>query len=89
VVSPHRLRHTLATRLLNGGMSITSLQRLLGHEKLETTLIYARVHNETVRRDYERAQARLTPASSLADEFFNAPAQIVEPQPVTIEVNCV
>jgi site-specific recombinase XerD len=61
-VSPHRLRHTLATRLLNGGMPITSLQRLLGHDKLETTLRYARVHNETVRQDYERAQARLSPS---------------------------
>ena len=62
-VSPHRLRHTLATRLLNEGMPITSLQHLLGHEKLETTLIYAHVHDETVRRDYERAQARLSAAS--------------------------
>jgi len=89
-VSPHRLRHTLATRLLNEGMPITSLQRLLGHEKLETTLIYARVHNETVRRDYERAQARLTPASSLADKLFNAPTQIAEPRLVTAEdENCV
>lgn len=89
-VSPHRLRHTLATRLLNEGMPITSLQRLLGHEKLETTLVYARVHDETVRRDYERAQARLTPAPSLADEFFNAPTQTAEPEPVTTEEgNCV
>ncbi|TEU11900.1 MAG: hypothetical protein E3J21_22495 [Anaerolineales bacterium] len=84
-VSPHRLRHTLATRLLNEGMPITSLQRLLGHERLETTLIYARVHNETVRRDYERAQARLSPAAPLADELFNAPTKTVEPQPVTAE----
>lgn len=84
-VSPHRLRHTLATRLLNEGMPITSLQRLLGHEKLETTLIYARVHNETVRRDYERAQARLSPASPLADELFNAPTKTAEPQSVTTE----
>ena len=44
-VSPHRLRHTLATRLVNGGMEITSLQRLLGHEKLDTTMIYAHVSN--------------------------------------------
>ena len=88
-VSPHRLRHTLATRLLNEGMPITSLQRLLGHEKLDTTLVYARVHNETVRRDFERAQARLTPASPLPDEFFNAPTKIAEPQPVAAEGNCV
>jgi site-specific recombinase XerD len=88
-VSPHRLRHTLATRLLNEGMPITSLQRLLGHEKLETTLVYARVHDETLRRDYERAQARLTPASLLADELFNAPTQVAEPKPTTKEGNCV
>jgi len=88
-VSPHRLRHTLATRLLNEGMPITSLQRLLGHEKLDTTLVYARVHNETVRRDYERAYARLTPAMALADEFFNAPTEMAEPRPVTAENDCV
>jgi site-specific recombinase XerD len=88
-VSPHRLRHTLATRLLNEGMPITSLQCLLGHEKLETTLIYARVHNETVRRDYERAQARLSPASPLADELFNAPTKTAEPQLSTVEGDCV
>lgn len=42
-VWPHRLRHTLATRLLNQGMRITSIQRLLGHDKLDTTMIYAHV----------------------------------------------
>jgi site-specific recombinase XerD len=88
-VSPHRLRHTLATRLLNQGMPITSLQRLLGHKTLNTTLIYARVHNETVQRDYERAYARLTPASSLADEFFSAPTEVAESQSVTTEDDCV
>jgi site-specific recombinase XerD len=88
-VSPHRLRHTLATRLLNEGMPITSLQRLLGHEKLDTTLVYARVHNETVRRDYERAYARLSPAPSLADQFFNAPTKATEPRLVTGESDCV
>jgi len=84
-VSPHRLRHTLATSLLNKGMPITSLQRLLGHEKLSTTLIYSRVHNETVQRDYERAHARL----SVADHSFNEPTQTAEPQPVNAEINCV
>ena len=88
-VSPHRLRHTLATRLLNEGMPITSLQHLLGHERLDTTLIYARVHNETVQRDFERACARLSPAPSLADEFFGAPAKVSEHQPVTAENDCV
>jgi integrase/recombinase XerC len=58
-VSPHCLRHTLATRLVNVGMSIVSLQRLLGHEKLTTTMIYAHVHDETVAQDFQRALARL------------------------------
>ncbi|MBN1978943.1 MAG: tyrosine-type recombinase/integrase [Anaerolineae bacterium] len=88
-VSPHRLRHTLATRLLNEGMPITSIQRLLGHKTLSTTLIYARVHNETVQRDYERAYARLTSVSPLADELFSAPTEVAEPQPITMEDDCV
>jgi len=58
-VSPHRLRHTLATRLVNVGVDIVSLQRLLGHEKLETTLIYAHVHDITVERDFRQAMANL------------------------------
>ena len=62
---------------------------VLGHKQLQTTLVYARVHNETVRRDYERAQAHLVTAVSLADEFFDAPIVVAEPQPVTVEVNCV
>ena len=79
----------MATRLLNEGMPITSLRRLLGHEKLETTLIYARVHNDTVRRDYERAQARLTPPPSLADELFNTPTEVAKSHTPTMVVDCV
>ncbi|MFQ6101379.1 MAG: tyrosine-type recombinase/integrase [Anaerolineae bacterium] len=66
-VWPHRLRRTLATRLLSQGMPITSIQRLLGHDKLETTMIYARVYDETVRQDFEQAMARLGHISSLTD----------------------
>jgi hypothetical protein len=51
-----RLYHFLY-HFVGPGMPITSIRRLLGYDKLETTLIYARVHNETVQRDYERAQA--------------------------------
>ena len=87
-VSPHRLRHTLATRLLNECMPITSIQHLLGHKQLQTTLVYARIHNETVRRDYERARTRLSSAPSLADGFFNAPTTLAESLPVSEEVNC-
>ena len=61
-VRPHRLRHTLATRLVNTGMSIVSIQRLLGHNKIETTMIYARVHDITVEHDFRLAMARLESA---------------------------
>ena len=51
-VYPHRLRHTCATQLLNAGCRITSIQKFLGHKRLNTTLTYARVHDETVASDY-------------------------------------
>jgi len=54
-VSPHRLRHTFATRLLNAGMEITRIQKLLGHEHVNTTQIYARVYDHTVEADYRQA----------------------------------
>lgn len=54
-LTAHRLRHTFATRLLNAGMDITRIQKLLGHQHLNTTLIYARVSDTTVEADYRRA----------------------------------
>ena len=58
-VTPHRLRHTLATRLLNAGMDVTRIQKLLGHAHLNTTMIYARVHDATVETDYRRAMGQI------------------------------
>jgi integrase/recombinase XerC len=54
-VTAHRLRHTLATRLLNVGMEVTRIQKLLGHEHLDPTMIYARVYEATVEADYRKA----------------------------------
>jgi site-specific recombinase XerD len=51
-VSPHRLRHTFATQLLNVGCKITSIQKLLGHASLDTTMTYARAFDQTVMLDY-------------------------------------
>jgi site-specific recombinase XerD len=58
-VSPHRLRHTLATRLLNTGMDITRIQKLLGHDHLNTTMIYARVLDRTLQTDYQQAMVKI------------------------------
>jgi integrase len=58
-VYPHRLRHTCATQLLNAGCRITSIQRFLGHKKLNTTMIYARVLDPTLAEDYFKAMERV------------------------------
>jgi integrase len=58
-VSPHRLRHTFATQLLNAGCRVTTIQKLLGHRRLNSTLIYARVHDRIVAEDYYAAMAKI------------------------------
>ena len=58
-VYPHQLRHTLATRLLNRGMPIISLRKLLGHQDLKTTQIYAQVYDETLQQQFQAAMARV------------------------------
>jgi site-specific recombinase XerD len=54
-VSPHRLRHTFATQLLNVGCKVTSIQKLLGHTNLNTTMTYARAFDQTVMLDFFQA----------------------------------
>jgi integrase/recombinase XerD len=51
---PHKLRHTMAVLAHNNGMAITALQKILGHEHLSTTQIYADINMTNVRHEYER-----------------------------------
>jgi len=53
--SCHRLRHTMATQLLNADMDLVSIQDLLGHERIATTERYIKVSNIKVMRDYFKA----------------------------------
>jgi hypothetical protein len=54
-VTPHRLRHTCATLLLNAGAPILAVQTILGHKHIDTTLGYARLYDGTIAADYYRA----------------------------------
>ena len=58
-VTPHRLRHTLATRLINRDMPIHSLRKLLGHQNLDTTQLYARIYDETLYKQFRAAMSHL------------------------------
>ena len=67
-VTAHQLRHTCATQLLNAGCRVTSIQKFLGHKKLNSTMIYARVHDQTVAEDYYAAMGSVERRLALAED---------------------
>lgn len=71
-VTPHQLRHSCATLLLNAGAPILAVQRLLGHHHIDTTLGYARLYDSTVAADYYRAIGEVESHSGLGGD---APGQ--------------
>ncbi len=66
-VTPHQLRHSCATLLLNAGAPILTVQTILGHQHIDTTLGYARLYDGTVAADYYRAMARVEQQMSFND----------------------
>lgn len=51
---PHLLRHTMATDALNRGMNVAEVKEILGHENLDTTMIYAKISHDSVKFNHGR-----------------------------------
>jgi site-specific recombinase XerD len=68
-VTPHQLRHTLATQAINRGMSLEAIAALLGHKSMRMTMVYAKISNRTVADEYFKV-------SEQVEALYDAPKQL-------------
>jgi integrase len=72
-LTPHQLRHSCATLLLNAGAPVLTVQTILGHQHIDTTLGYARLYDGTVAADYYRAMAQIERRLALEESAATTP----------------
>lgn len=75
LVTAQRLRHTFANQMLAACMPVSSLKRYLGHEHLDTTMVYAEVSDPLLRQDYYQGITFLDPGSEKIYLSVFTPAQ--------------
>jgi hypothetical protein len=72
-ITPHQLRHSCATLLLNAGVPILAVQSILGHTHIDTTLDYARLYDGTIAADYYQAMSQVEQHFALLEDVKALP----------------